>query len=93
MHAAGVGDATKAGEAVGDDGRARCDDALRQALHPAALEAGDAAAAGRACERLLAISPDDAEAYFVAAVCTLEGGYHPAALARCVGITVEELLR
>lgn len=28
MHAAGVGDATKAGEAVGDDGRARRDDAL-----------------------------------------------------------------
>ena len=43
MHAAGVGDATKAGEAVCDDGGARCDDALRQALHPAALEAGDAA--------------------------------------------------
>jgi acetoin utilization deacetylase AcuC-like enzyme len=26
-------------------------------------------------------------------VCTLEGGYHLATLARCVGITVEELLR
>jgi len=26
-------------------------------------------------------------------VCTLEGGYHPATLARCVGITLEELLR
>lgn len=25
-------------------------------------------------------------------VCTLEGGYQPAALARCVGITIEELL-
>jgi len=25
-------------------------------------------------------------------VCTLEGGYHPATLARCVGITLEELL-
>ncbi len=43
MHAVGVGDAAEAGEPVGDDGRARCDDALRQALHPAALEAGDAA--------------------------------------------------
>ena len=26
-------------------------------------------------------------------VCTLEGGYHLATLARCVGITLEELLR
>jgi len=26
-------------------------------------------------------------------VCTLEGGYHLATLGRCVGITLEELLR
>ncbi len=26
-------------------------------------------------------------------VCTLEGGYHPGTLARCVGITIEELMR
>jgi acetoin utilization deacetylase AcuC-like enzyme len=26
-------------------------------------------------------------------VCTLEGGYQLATLARCVGITIEELLR
>ena len=29
----------------------------------------------------------------VPVVCVLEGGYHPPTLARCVGITLEELLR
>ena len=43
MLAAGVGHATEAREPIGDDGRARRDDALGEALHAPALEAGDAA--------------------------------------------------
>ena len=45
-----------------------------------ALMSGDLSAAGRACTRLIEIDPNNAEAYFIAAVCTLEGGYPADAL-------------